>query len=166
MYNFKSNDLIDAVLYDKHKVKSYIKYRLLLFKIRKLNPDYRTLEIIYDFMDQLNFAYFHCLNNENKLFIGDSRRRNQKNTEKSLMYKDSTVTIILRLKPNDIINLEFKRYMGYPETNITFHNGEITLENKLEEQLFINCTNLIMNELYIIIKKYRKFGRLKVYGNW
>lgn len=160
MYNFKTNELIEAVLYNKRNVKSYIKYRLLLRKIKKLNPDYNVLEVIYDFMDQLNFAYFHCLNNENKLFIGDSRKRNQLNNEKSLLYRDENVNIMIRLKPENTLNLTIKRSMGYTETSITFSNGEVQLENKLEEQLFINCTNLIMNELYKIIKRYRYFGRL------
>lgn len=161
MYNFKTNELIEAVLYDKHKIKSYFRYKRLLRKIKKLNPDYNALETIYDFIDQLNFSYFHCLTSDNKLFIGDSRKRNQLHNEKSLMYRDETVSILLKLKPDNIINLTIKRSMGYTETSITFPNGEIQLENKLEEQLFINCTNLIMNELYNIIKKYRYFGRIK-----
>lgn len=158
MYKFNSNELIEAVLYNEHKIKSYFKYRLLLHKIKKLNPDYNTLEIIYEFIEQLNFAYFHCLNNDNKLFIADSRKRNQLYNEKSLMYKDETVSILLKLKPENTITLHIKRTMGYSETSITFTNGEITLDNKLEEQLFINCTNLIMNEVYRLIKKYRYFG--------
>lgn len=160
MYSsFKSNELIEAVLFNKHKIKSYINYRILLWKIRKTTPDYNTLNTIYDFIDQLNFAYFHCLNNDNYLFINDSRTK--KSDDRSLIYRDNSVKIVIKLKQNDMITLHIERTMGYSQTSITFSNGQVQLANKLDEQLFINCTNLIMNELYRMIKKYRKFGRIR-----
>lgn len=160
MYNsFKTNELIESVLYSKNSIKSYFKYRVLLWKIRKSTPDYNTLNTIYDFIDQLNFAYFHCLDDDNRLFINDSRTK--KSDDRSLIYKDDSVRIILKLKQEDIITLHIERTMGYKQTSITFSNGQVQLSNVLEEQLFINCTNLIMNELYRMIKKYRKFGRIR-----
>ena len=53
--------------------------------------------------------------------------------------------------------------MGYKETIFTFKDGGagLHIDNELEEQLFINCTNLLMDELYKTIKKYRRFRRLK-----
>lgn len=160
MYNsFKTNELIEAVLFNTHKVKSYINYRILLWKIRRTTPDYNTLNTIYDFIDQLNFAYFHCLNDDNLLFINDSRTK--KSDDRSLVYKDDSVKIVIKLKQNDTITLHITRTMGYSQTSITFTNGQVQLNNKLEEQLFINCTNLIMNELYRMVKKYRKFGRIR-----
>lgn len=161
MNNFKINELIEVVLYDKKRIKSYFKYRILLWKIRRSTPDYSTLETIYDFIDQLNFAFFHCLNDDNHLFIADSRKSSKnKADDRSLLYKDNSVKILLKLKPNNTITLHIERSMGYPSTSITFSNGQVQLNNKLEEQLFINCTNLIMNELYRMIKKYRRFGRI------
>lgn len=161
MYNFKTNELIEAVLYNKHKITSWFKYRRLLWKIKKTTPDYKTLLVIYEFIDQLNFAYFHSLTDSDYLFIGDSRKN--KEYIKSLMYKDKNngIEITLFLKEYNTITLHIKRAMGYMQTSITFSDGQIELNNLLEEQLFINCTNLIMNELYRMIKKYRKFGRLK-----
>lgn len=163
MYNFKRNELIDVVLYDKHKISSYIKYRKLLRKIKKISPDYTTLETIYDFIDQLNYAYFYCLNDENRLFIGNSRTDKKKDKNKSLMYKDNNVTINLILKPNNYITLDITRYMGYKETSVSFQNGDAGhyINNDLEAQLFMNCTDLIMNELYRTVKKYRRFRRMK-----
>lgn len=163
MYTFKTNDLIEVVLYDKHKIKSYIKYRKLLRKIKKISPDYNTLEVIYEFLDQLNFAYFCCLDDSNNLFIGDSRKDKKKPDEKCLIYKDKSVTILLKLQPDDMITMDIERYMGYKKTIFTFKNGEAAqfITNKLEEQLFINCIDLIMDALCRTIKKYRKFRRIK-----
>lgn len=163
MNNFKSNDLIEAVLYNNKNISSYIKYRKLLRKIKRISPDYSTLEVIYDFIDQLNYAYFYCLTDENHLFIGDSRNKKEKEKTKSLIYKDNSVTIMIILKPNDTITLDINRYMGYKHTTITFKNGDAGkyIDNKLQEQLFINSTNLIMDELYKNIKKYRKFRSIK-----
>lgn len=164
MLTFNSNDFIDVILYDKNKIKSYIKYRKLLYKIKRISPDYKTLEVIYEFMDQLNYAYFYCLDDDNHLFIGNSRdKKKDKNNNKSLVYKDSSVTISFILKSDSFIELNIKRYMGYKETVFTFKDGGagLYINNKLEEQLFINCTNLLMDELYKTIKKYRRFRRLK-----
>lgn len=162
MYNFKTNELIETILYDKQKIRSYIKYRKLIRKLKKITPDYNTLEIIYDFMDQLNFAYFHCLDEDNHLFIGDSRKNKNKSNEKSLIYKDKSVSILFKLEPNDIIAIDIERYMGYKKTYISFKNNETNIiNNKLEEQLFINCTDLLMDSLCKIIKRYRKFRRIK-----
>ena len=164
--SFKSNELIEAVLFNKHRIKSYIKYRILLWKIRKTTPDYNTLNTIYDFIDQLNFAYFHCITNDDHLFINDSRadsrdKKSKKSNNRSLMYIDNSVKITIELKQNDMITLHIERTMGYPKTSFTFANGDSSqLENVIDEQLFINCTNLIMNELYRMIKKYRRFGRI------
>ena len=161
MYNFESNDLIEAVLYDRHKISSYIKYCKLLRKIKRISPDYTTLETIYKFIDQLNYAYFYCLDKENKLFIKESRKNSKKYTNnKSLVYKDDSVTITLSLLPDEKINLYIQRLMGYQATNIEFENGQVVANNKLEEQLFINCTNLIMDELYFMVKKYRYFRKV------
>lgn len=159
MYEFKSNELIEAVLYNENKIKSYINYRILLWKIKRSTPDYNTFLTIYDFIDQLNFAYFHNLDESNSLFIYETNSKKE-NRDKSLIYKDSNVKIVLFLKPNNTITLHITRNMGYKQTSITFSNGEVNLQNKLEEQLFINCTNLIMNELYRMVKKYRDFGRI------
>lgn len=167
MYNFKTNDLIEAVLYNKNRIKSFINYLKLLYKIRRISPDYATLEIIYEFIDQLNFAYFYCLDDSNKLFIKDSRKdsKNKKDNDdkfkRSLIYKDRSTTITLTLIPNNIISLEIERLMGYKKTSITFEDEQAVLNNKLEEQLFINCTNVIMDELYNTVKKYRHFRRLR-----
>lgn len=161
MYEFKTNDLIESVLYNKHKIKSYFKYRKLIHRLKKLSPDYNTLEIIYDFIDQLNFAYFYCLNEDNTLFIANSRKGKNKLGEKSLMYKNSDVKILIKLQADDIITMDISRNMGYSNTTISFKNGEAAINNKLEEQLFINCTDLIMDSLCKIIKKYRKFRRIK-----
>ena len=135
----------------------------MIHKLKKLSPDYRTLEIIYEFIEQLNFAYFYCLDDDNHLFIGDSRKGKNKSDDKSLIYKDNSVNILLKLQPNDIITIDIERYMGYKKTSITFKNGEAGdfINNKLEEQLFINCTDLIMDALCKTIKKYRKFRRIK-----
>lgn len=163
MYKDKNiyNEFMEVLLYDKHRIRSYIKYRLLLYKIKRSVPDYNTLCNIYDFLDKLNYAYFHCINAIDRLFIGDSRNtRSNKIHNKSLIYKDDNVKILFILKEDDIITLHIERHMGYTSTSITFKNGEVKLKNKLEEQLFINCTNLLMNELYRIIKKYRRFGRI------
>ena len=159
MYNFKSNELIDAVLYNKNKFKSYIRYIKLLYKIKRISPDYTTLETIYEFIDQLNFAYFYCLDDTNKLFIKNSRKDKDDNTKKALIYKDTNVTITLGLNPNEMISLEIERHMGYKKTSIEFKNGQAIINNELEAQLFINCTNIIMDELYKTIKKYRNFRR-------
>lgn len=163
MYSdFNTNDLIEVILYDKHKVRSYIKYKKLIHTLKKITPDYNTLEIIYNFIDQLNFAYFYCLDGDNHLFIGDSRKNKNKTNEKSLIYKDNSVTILIKLKPDDIISIDIERYMGYKKTCIDFKNNESNIiNNKLEEQLFINCTDLIMDSLCKTIKKYRKFRRIK-----
>lgn len=162
MYNFKTNDLIEVVLYNKNKIKSFINYIKLLYKIKRISPNYSTLEVIYEFIDQLNFAYFYCLDQDNKLFIKNSRRDSKdKNTRKSLIYKDNSVTITITLNPSNSITLDIERHMGYKQTSITFNNGEPIINNKLEEQLFINCTNVIMDELYNTVKKYRHFRRLK-----
>lgn len=158
--DFKTNELIEAVLYNKHKIKSFIKYRILLRKIKKSTPDYNTFLVIYDFLDQLNFAYFHCLSDENHLFIQNSRK-NKREEIKALRYKDDSVDVIITLSDNEDINIVIKRPMGYSQTIINIHNKEADLGNVLDEQLIINITNLIMNELYRMIKKYRKFGRLK-----
>jgi len=159
-YDFKTNDLIQAVLYNgKNKFKSWINYLKLLYKIKRISPDYKTLEVIYEFIDQLNFAYFYCLDDENKLFINDSRSNSKEKNKKGLVYKDDSVTITLYLKPEDVITLHIKRHMGYKETSITFENGNPIIHNELEQQLFINCTDLIMDELYNTIKKYRRFRR-------
>lgn len=162
MYTFNTNELIEVVLYDKHKIKSYIKYKKLLHKIKKISPDYDTLEVIYEFIDQLNFAYFYCLDGNN-LFIGDSRKDKKKYNEKSLIYKNKNVTILIKLLPDKIIEMNIERYMGYKKTIISFKDGEAGsyINNKLEEQLFINCIDLLMNALYETIKKYRKFRRIK-----
>lgn len=159
MYNFTSNNLIEAVLFSKSKIKSYINYRILLYKIKRVAPSYEVLLEIYNFIDQLNFAYFYCLDDSNKLFIKDSRKENVKNNNKSLLYKDNSVTITITLEPDEYISLHIKRYMGYKETKIKFKNGEVVLNNRLEEQLFINCTDIIMDELYKIVKKYRYFRK-------
>lgn len=163
MYEFKTNDLIESVLYNKHKISSYIKYRKLLYKIKKISPDYNTLEVIYEFIDQLNFAYFYCLDDDNKLFIANSRKDKKKAAEKSLIYKTKNTTILIKLQPDDMITIDIERYMGYKKTIINFKNGEAGdfITNKLEEQLFINCIDLFMDELCKIIKKYRKFRRIK-----
>lgn len=163
MYEFKTNDLIEVVLHDKHKIRSYIKYRKLLHKIKKISPDYNTLEVIYEFIDQLNFSYFYCLDNDNTLFIGNSRKDKKKIDEKSLIYKNKSVTILIKLQSDGMITLDIERYMGYKKTVISFKNGEANgiINNKLEEQLFINCIDLIMDALYKTIKKYRKFRRIK-----
>lgn len=163
MYNFKTNELIEAVLYSKRKISSWIKYRRLLWKIRRSTPDYKTLLVIYEFIDQLNFAYFHSLTDTDHLFINDSRKNKKDEYSKSLMYKDKSngIELTVYLKEYNSITLHIKRNMGYMQTSITFADGQLELNNPLEEQLFINCTNLIMNELYRMIKKYRKFGRLK-----
>lgn len=158
MYKFETNELIEAVLYNDNKITSFFKYLILLRKIKKSTPDYNTLLTIYDFIDQLNFAYFHCLNDNNRLFINDSRK-NKKDPTRSLIYKDDTVKIVLFLKEYNMITVHIERAMGYPQTSFTFSSSKIDIDNKLEEQLFINCTNLIMNELYRLVKKYRKFGR-------
>lgn len=159
MYNFNSNDLIEAVLYNKDRIRSYFRYLKLLYKIRRISPDYNTLSIIYEFIDQLNFAYFYCLDDNNKLFINDSRKNAKDKDKKALVYKDSSVTITLTLNPEEMIDLKIERHMGYKLTSISFKNGQIILNNKLEEQLFINCTDIIMDELYKTIKKYRRFRR-------
>lgn len=161
MYDFRHNELIDAVLYSKHRIRSWFNYRRLLRKIKKSTPDYKMLITIYEFIDQLNFAYFHVLSDTDHLFIRDSRKSKKDESVKSLLYKDTGVEIILFLKEYSTITLHIKRGMGYAQTSITFSDGQAVLNNELEEQLFINCTNLIMNELYRMIKKYRKFGRLK-----
>lgn len=162
MYNFKTNDLIEVVLYDKNKIKSYIKYLKLLYKIKRISPDYSTLEIIYEFIDQLNFAYFYCLDDSNKLFIKNSRKDSKdKSNKKALLYKTNNVTITLTLNHYDAITLDIERHMGYKQTSITFENGQPAIDNKLEEQLFINCTNIIMDELYNTVRKYRHFRRIK-----
>lgn len=161
MYDFKTNDLIEVVLYNKNKIRSYIKYRKLLRKIKKISPDYTTLETIYEFIDQLNFAFFYCLDDTNKLFIKNSRKDKNDSTKKALMYKDSNVTITLGLNPNEVINLEIERHMGYKRTSIEFKNGQAVINNDLEAQLFINCTNIIMDELYKTIKKYRYYRRTR-----
>ena len=159
MYNnFESNELIEAVLYNKHRIRSYISYRILLYKIKRSTPNYNMLNTIYNFIDQLNFAYFHCLTDDDLLFILDNRNKNNKN--RSLVYKDGNTEIVFYLKPDNIITLKVRRKMGYKETSYTFKDSESNfLNNKLEEQLFINCTNLLMNELYRMVKKYRKFAR-------
>ena len=160
MYNFTPNQLIEAVLYDKHKIRSYINYLKLLHKLKKISPDYNTLEVIYEFIDQLNFAYFYCLDDTNRLFIKNSRKDSRdKSDKKALMYKDKNVTITLSLLPKDTIQLDIERHMGYKQTSITFENGQPVITNKLEAQLFINCTDIIMDELYNIVKKYRRFRR-------
>ena len=82
MYNFTSNQLIEAVLYDKHKIRSYINYLKLLRKLKKISPDYNTLEVIYEFIDQLNFAYFYCLDDTNRLFIKNSRKDSRDKSDK------------------------------------------------------------------------------------
>lgn len=162
MYNFKANDLIEAVLYSKNKIKSFINYIKLLYKIKRISPDYATLEVIYEFIDQLNFAYFYCLDDTNRLFIKDSRKNyKDKSNNKALMYKDNSVTITLTLIQDNAITLDIERHMGYKHTSITFENGQPSINNKLEEQLFINCTNVIMDELYRTVKKYRHFRRLR-----
>ena len=129
MYNFKSNELIDAVLYNKNKFKSYIRYTKLLYKIKRISPDYTTLETIYEFIDQLNFAYFYCLDDTNKLFIKNSRKDKDDNTKKALIYKDTNVTITLGLNPNEMISLEIERHMGYKKTSIEFKNGQAITNN-------------------------------------
>lgn len=163
MVEFNSNELIEAVLYSDTKIKSFINYIKLLRKIKKISPDYKTLETIYEFIDQLNYAYFYCLDDTNHLFIKESRKKNNKPEYKSLIYKDHSVTMSLILKSDDYITLDIERHMGYKQTSITFKNREAGqhINTKLEQQLFINCTNLIMNELYKTVKKYRKFGRIK-----
>lgn len=162
MYNFKTNELIEAVLYSKNKIRSFINYIKLLYKIKRISPDYATLETIYEFIDQLNFAYFYCLDDSNRLFIKDSRKNHKdKNNNKALIYKDTSVTITLILFPDNIISLIIERHMGYNKTSITFEDGHPNMNNKLEEQLFINCTNVIMDELYKTVKKYRHFRRLR-----
>ena len=161
MYNFKMNDLIEAVLYNKNRFKSYIRYRKLLYKIKRITPDYSTLETIYEFIDQLNFAYFYCLDDTNKLFIKNSRKDKNDNTKKALIYKDNSVNITLGLNDNEVISLEIERHMGYKKTSIEFKNGEAVINNDLEAQLFINCTNIIMDELYKTIKKYRYYRRIR-----
>lgn len=161
MYNFKTNELIEAVLYNKNKIKSFINYLKLLYKIKRISPDYSTLETIYEFIDQLNFAYFYCLDDSNKLFIRDSRKDSKDKNNKALMYKDNSVTITLTLIPENTISLNIERHMGYKKTSITFENGEPAINNRLEEQLFINCTNVIMDELYNTVKKYRHFRRIR-----
>lgn len=161
MYNFKTNDLIEVVLYNKNKIKSYINYRKLLYKIKRISPDYHTLETIYEFIDQLNFAYFYCLDDSNKLFIKNSRRNKDDNTKKALIYKDNSVTLTIGLDPGEVIKIEIERHMGYKQTSIEFKNGQAIIDNDLEAQLFINCTNIIMDELYNIIKKYRYYRRTR-----
>ncbi len=155
----KNNRFIDAVLYNDNKIKSFINYIILLRDIRKSSPSYSNLLEIYDFIIFLNFTYFHCLNDSNHLFIAESRKGKDKNQEKSLIYKDENVKMILKLKPKNIITLHISRNMGYTDTSITFEDGNAELTSKIQEQLFINCTNLIMNELYRMVKKYRKYGR-------
>lgn len=161
MYDFKINDLIESVLYNKDRIRSYIKYRKLLYKIKRISPDYKTLETIYEFLDQLNFAYFYCLDDSNKLFIKNSRRDKDDNTKKALIYKDNSVTLTLGLDPNETIRIEIERHMGYKKTSIAFQNGQAVINNDLEAQLFINCTNIIMDELYKIVKKYRYYRRTR-----
>jgi hypothetical protein len=163
MYTFKTNELIEVVLYSDRKIKSYIKYLKLIRKLRKISPDYNTLEVIYEFMDQLNFAYFYCLDDDNHLFIGGSRKDKKKTNEKSLMYKDGSVTMLIILEENETITIDISRYMGYKHTSISFRSGQTEglINNKLEEQLFINCTDLIMDALIKTIKRYRKFRRIK-----
>lgn len=160
MNEFKTiNKLMEAVLYSDNRIKSYINYRILLYNIKRSTPSYDNLLEIYDFILFLNFAYFHCLTDEDHLFIADSRKGKDKNNEKSLIYKDQYVKIVLKLKPGNIITLHIDRAMGYPNTSITFEDGKAKINDVIEQQLFINCTNLIMNELYRMIKKYRKYGR-------
>ena len=163
MYNFNTNDLIEAVLYNDNKIKSFIKYKRLLHKLKRLSPDYNTLEIIYEFIDQLNFAYFYCLNEDDHLFIGSSRKDKKKIEEKSLIYKDKSVTILIKLEADQNITIDIDRYMGYKKTSISFTNGDASgiINNKLEEQLFINCTDLIMDALIKTIRKYRRFRKIK-----
>ena len=36
MNTFNSNELIESILYDKNRIKSYIKYRQVLWKIKKI----------------------------------------------------------------------------------------------------------------------------------
>lgn len=159
MYNFKTNDLIEPILYNKNKIRSFIKYLKLLYKIKRISPDYNTLETIYEFIDQLNFAFFYCLDESNRLFIKNSRKDKDDNTKKALIYKDNSVTITLGLNPNEVISLEIERHMGYKKTGIEFKNGQAVINNDLEAQLFINCTNIIMDELYKTVKKYRHYRR-------
>lgn len=160
-YEFKRNILIDTVLYNdtENKIKSYINYRKLLFNIKRSTPSYDNLIEIYDFILFLNFAYFHCLTDEDHLFIAESRKGKSNIQDKSLIYKDDTVKILLKLKPGNMITLHIDRVMGYPSTSITFEDGNAIINDVIEQQLFINCTNMIMNELYKMIKKYRRFGR-------
>lgn len=163
MYKFETNELIEAVLYDKNRIKSFINYIRLIRKLKKLNPDYNTFEIIYQFMDQLNFAYFYCLDDDNHLFIGNSRKDKKNPDEKSLVYKDNSVKILIILQEDENITIDIERYMGYKKTVISFKNGDASnlINNKLDEQLFINCTDLIMDALCKTIKRYRKFRRIK-----
>lgn len=161
MNKYTPNELIEAVLYDKHRIKSYINYLKVLWKIKRSTPDYNELLLIYDFLEQLNFAYFHCLDKDNHLFIYNSSDTDKKKKDnKALHYKDDSVDIIIYLKPDNIITIVVKRKMGFKETHITFSDGNAKINNELEEQLFINCIHLIMDELYQMIRKYRKFGRM------
>ena len=160
-YEFKRNILIDTVLYNdtENKIKSYIYYSKMLFNLKRSTPSYDNLIEIYDVILFLNFAYFHCLTDEDHLFIAESRKGKSNIQDKSLIYKDDTVKILLKLKPGNMITLHIDRVMGYPNTSITFEDGNAVINDIIEQQLFINCTNMIMNELYRMIKKYRRFGR-------
>lgn len=161
MYNLKTNDLIECVLFSKNKIRSYIKYRKILYKIKRITPDYYILNTIYEFIDQLNFAFFYCLDDTNRLFIKNSRKDRDDNTKKALIYKDNSVTLTIGLDPNEFIRIEIERHMGYKKTSIEFKNGQAVINNDLEAQLFINCTDIIMDELYKIVKKYRHYRRTR-----
>lgn len=157
------NEYIKPIIMKKRRfnIKSWIAYRKLLRKCKKLSPSFNQMCEIADFIDILRESYMYGNSNKFHLFTGTLPKGYTRHNACSMFYKEDdnfSIGFIL-LKNERTINIEINRKgqtISSDKERISFRDGEYVFKNIYDQEKFLFITSCLMSGVCELITYYYK----------
>ena len=154
------NEYGNLILHKEYGIIPYLKFTRYLSKLRKHSPSYKELKDMATFIRVAKLIFFYTPGDKlNRADMGLSGYRLDaqfKNDDVVISYFPKPhINITITLSYLDDINIRIYNYDEDKEqTNVTFSDGNASIECLEDEQMFINIIRPLMDGFCTILEYY------------
>jgi hypothetical protein len=156
------NEYIKPIILKKKgfNIKSWLAYRKLIKKCKKLSPTFNQMCEIAEFLEILRESYMYGNSSKFHLFTGTLPKGYNKFNACSMFYKEEdnfSIAFVL-IKTDRSINIEINRrgQTTSEKEHISFRDGEYQFKNIYDQEKFLFITSCLMSGVCELITHYYK----------